>query len=182
MSGDLRHSKEGLREAFDVHLMYEIDMLRATYTCLASESLMLLFSDVLKNSLIESFCIHARNLIEFFDEKSATPGQSDGRLGAKHFTTDFTAWDKGGPSNDLRNRLNKQVSHLTYDRTKSIEEKVGLKESEELMRLLGGEIDRFLGYLREPYKPPAPLETCPNPLDNSRAMPPPRGNGTTSLR
>ena len=117
---DLKHSKEGLMEAFDHQLVYEVDMFYRTYNFLDVPA----WSAGLANAIIESFCVHARNLIEFFDQESATPGQARSNyMGAKHFCDGYIPWTKGGPSNDLRGRLNRQISHLTYDRTSKEEEK-----------------------------------------------------------
>jgi len=63
---NLKHSPEGLIQAFEHHLVYEVNMLRNIYLLL----LLPVFRDSLANALIESFCVHARVLIEFFDEKS----------------------------------------------------------------------------------------------------------------
>jgi hypothetical protein len=43
----------------EYHLDYEIWMLEQTYTRLRDD-------EVIKNAIIESFCVHARNLLEFF--------------------------------------------------------------------------------------------------------------------
>jgi hypothetical protein len=149
MSKNLKHSPEGLKEAFGHHLFYEIDMLRATSACLASPS----FRQIVVNALIESFCIHARNLIEFFDQKSGTPGSAGSDyVGAKHFTTkDYVCWTGGEPSNELRARLNRQVSHLTYQRTVKNAEKIGPNERNELLTLIERELIHFQNHLRAPY-------------------------------
>src|SRR6516162_6299974 len=106
---NLKQSPEGLLEAFAHHLVYEVCMFRLTYLFLRLPA----WSGELANAIIESFCVHARNLIDFFSEESATPGQSDNFMGAKHFCNGYAAWTEGGPSNDLRGRLNRQISHLT---------------------------------------------------------------------
>ena len=48
------------------HLPYEIDMLRSTYLTLYQGGV----DWAIRNALIESFCIHARNLLEFFSKKA----------------------------------------------------------------------------------------------------------------
>jgi hypothetical protein len=120
-------------------------MFRHTYNFLHVRA----WSRELANAIIESFCVHARNLIEFFDQKSATPGQArSDYIGAKHFCNGYIPWTKGGPSNDLRGRLNRQISHLTYDRT----------ERAELVRFIQRELEIFGRCLREPYKEKWPFE------------------------
>jgi hypothetical protein len=54
-------NKDKLKEFFVEHLPYEIDMLRDAYVLLETG----LLGRVLENLLIESFCVHARNLIEY---------------------------------------------------------------------------------------------------------------------
>ncbi len=157
---DLKHSKEGLMEAFDHQLVYEVDMFYRTYNFLDVPA----WSPGLANAIIESFCVHARNLIEFFDQESATPGQARSNyMGAKHFCDGYIPWTKGGPSNDLRGRLNRQISHLTYDRTSKEEEKIGRKERAKLVELIERELEVFGGCLRKPYVEKWPFAKRGNP-------------------
>lgn len=145
---NLKHTQEGLMEAFEHQLAYEVNMFRHTYNFLHVPA----WSPELANAIIKSFCVHARNLIEFFDQESATPGQArSDYIGAKHFCNGYIPWTNGGPSNDLRGRLNRQISHLTYDRTSKEEEKIGAKERAELVELIERELEIFSGCLRKPY-------------------------------
>jgi len=146
-------------EAFEHHLVYEINMLRHTFVFLTIPA----WSPELRNALIEAFCVHARNLVEFFDEKSATPGQSEGYLGAKHFSNGYEPWKEGGPNKVLRNRLNRQISHLTYDRTSEKEGKIGPDEQIELFKLIQREIELFGKCLRDPYKASWPFSEASKP-------------------
>ena len=150
MSENLKHSPEGLIEAFEHHLVYEVNMLRATNVCLSTP--VEAFGRVVVNALIESFCVHARNLIDFFDQSSETPGKAQHNyLGAKHFTTGYVPWAEGIPSNDLISRLNKQISHLTYGRTAKDEEKIGDKQRSKLLEILEVELKQFRDCLKDPY-------------------------------
>jgi len=54
-------------DIFHEHLPYEIDMLRSTYHRLAN--LPNIDTDI-RNALIESFCVHARALLDFFSNRS----------------------------------------------------------------------------------------------------------------
>ena len=147
MAENLKHTPDGLMEAFEHHVVYEVNMLRQTFGFLHVPA----WSPELLNMIIESFCVHARNLIDFFNENSATPGQSKGYVGAKHFCTNYQPWTEGGPSKDLVGRLSRQISHLTYDRTSQNEEKIGPKEQLELVRLIEQELEIFGKCLRKPY-------------------------------
>lgn len=142
-------------EAFEHHVVYEVNMLRHTFNFMGIPA----WSSELRNAIIESFCVHARNLIEFFSQRSKTAGQADGDyVGAKHFCNNYEPWTKGRPSSDLTKRLNRQVAHLTYDRTSRDEDKVGGKEQLELIKLIEQEIEAFGSSLREPYKAKWPFK------------------------
>ena len=52
-----------LIEIYNEHLPYEIDMLRSTYIHLTANPPPV---GVVKDALIESFCVHARSLLDFF--------------------------------------------------------------------------------------------------------------------
>ena len=80
----LNRNFEGLMEMLTHHIVYEIEMMRHTYICLTGPA-HVWFSQVVINAVIESFCIHARNLIDFF---TSTAGPSDETAAARHFTKD----------------------------------------------------------------------------------------------
>ena len=102
------------------HLLYEIKMLNYTARSISSEIVQ--SNNVLKCSLIESFCIHVRTLLKFFFD-------------SKPFITDAVAGDfykhekewikirESITSNHeieelfrINERVNKEIAHLTYDR------------------------------------------------------------------
>lgn len=96
------------------HLIYEIEMLKGT--CLALES-GFFPPGLLQNALIESFAMHARNLVYFLDAER--PYKSD--ILADDFLLEPSTWHsiKGSipPSiQPVLDRTNKEVAHLTYDR------------------------------------------------------------------
>jgi hypothetical protein len=80
-----------LVEIIDEHLPYEIDMLRLTYRELEAtvvrgpnESR---HQNACRFALIESFCVHARSLIDFFADSSTNPNDAI----ASNFTTGFVS-------------------------------------------------------------------------------------------
>src|SRR5262245_616831 len=95
-----------LRDLFERHVLYEILMLVGTRECIHAGE-----SDTIKhNALIESFCIHARLLIEFFE--NATIG------GAGSFTEPrYVAFEDGGPTAPLVKKINAQIAHFSLKRT-----------------------------------------------------------------
>jgi hypothetical protein len=99
---------EILKDIFNKYLPYEIDMLRDTYRMLAEAP-----TDVHKNALIEAFCVHARNLIDFFMCRKS------GDAVVTEFTTGFIRQldDTVDPLKTIRTRMNKQIFHMTKVRT-----------------------------------------------------------------
>ncbi len=49
-------------------------------------------------------------------------------------------------------KINKQIVHLTYDRTEDPGEKIGPEDREELRALIENEILEFEKWLRPPYE------------------------------
>ena len=70
--------------------------------------------------LIESFCIHAHNLIEFFLEETLTPKGRNAVAGARHYVgRSYTAFE----GNNIRaeesyEKLKAQVDHIRYGERK----------------------------------------------------------------
>jgi hypothetical protein len=135
-----------LSDIANEHLPHEIDQLRGTFRQLeemekagAAEP-----SDVttriLKNALIESFCVHARTLIDFFANR---PTNDD--VVAEHFGC-FPALLKPNekPLSCLRTTLNKQIFHLTRNRTIIDAKKFDVStDGVEVLRMIEPEIERF---------------------------------------
>ena len=76
----LNRTLAGLDEVLSKHLQYEIHMLGFTYGALRQP-----VEKSTGYALIESFCIHARNLIDFFREDAPRTGTN---AVARHFTDD----------------------------------------------------------------------------------------------
>jgi hypothetical protein len=162
MAAELKQTKEGLMEAFEHHLAYEIQMLRFTNFLLSVPA----FSKGVANALIEAFCIHARNLIDFFNQQSETPGGSD-YMGARHFCRkEYKSFPNGDLDTKLTGKLSQQIAHLTYNRSAKGEDKIGPDERKELMKAIEGEIELFANHLRSPYKAAWKLDlSTPNKLN-----------------
>lgn len=118
------------------HVRYEWNMLARTRNCLQGKH-----DPVVRNALIESFCIHARNLIEFYRNKK-------GYLNAKDFTggsykAKFVAPTSGEIGTKLYAKLNQHVAHLTRDRTADPDMKVTSNDRETIFEALRKEQERF---------------------------------------
>jgi hypothetical protein len=119
------------------HLVYEIDMLRETHGKLPNDH------TVLNNALIESFCVHARNLIEFFCKR------------AKKYTDDnyrpFANVDKNLKA--IRVRINVQISHIIYaGRTVKDSEKINDEDRAEILNILSEATADFKAHLSLQYR------------------------------
>jgi hypothetical protein len=92
--------------------------------------------------LIESFCVHARNLIEFFQENHRR--YTDGSY--QPFSTAKQELDT------VVLRLNNQISHLKIGRTIVTSDKIDIKERAKILNMLSREIAQFKAHLTGGYK------------------------------
>ena len=148
----LNQTTEGKMLVFTDHVMYEIKMLQMTYGFLEVPW----YSGWVGNALIESFCVHARALIEFF---AKTKSQTDEQVCACHFTDNsYRSFENGKVSGPLWGKLQAQIAHLSYQRTKDNEDKVSPEDRKALLKLLNKEIDHFAAHLKSPFKERWPAE------------------------
>ena len=70
--------------------------------------------------LIELFCIHAHNLIEFFLEETLTPKGRNAVAGARHYVgRSYTAFEGNNiRAEEFYEKLKAQVDHIRYGREK----------------------------------------------------------------
>ena len=91
-----------LLEILQDHLPYEIDMLLGTFRKLELG----VVDDMVRNALIESFCIHARSLIDFLNNQRGVRASS--------FTNrSYVPFRDGKIRASVITKLNTQVAHLT---------------------------------------------------------------------
>jgi hypothetical protein len=143
-------STEERKKIISIHLLYEIDMLRLSHHILHGGIPLPLLSQAVANLAIEGFCLHARNLVDFFADNRPL-GSKDAV--ARHFTAEGYRPFKGNDvkKNGLYAKINKQIVHLTYDRTDDSRLKIGPKDREQLRGLIEDEIVEFSKWLRAPY-------------------------------
>jgi hypothetical protein len=143
------------------HFVYEIKMLQETYRRCWEE-----VSDdaedekkILNNALIESFCVHARNLIEFFQDK---------KFRVTYANSQYLPFSQVSPNtmNAIYGRLCAQITHLvhsgTQNRTIDALQKINAKDRYEILGILRGEIIQFKGKLVPSYAQMA--AAIPEPL------------------
>jgi hypothetical protein len=123
-------------EILEHHYMYELDMLTDIYR-LTRET------QIKQNAYIESFCIHARNLIEFFR-----------KAGRQYVETSYTPFAETKSRIDKLNPiLNHQVAHLNIkNRTIDDAEKISPETRYELLQILGKESVEFRKHLKPEYR------------------------------
>jgi len=138
------HPEESLlQDYWTEHLPYEFSMLELTYDYLKLDH-----GDTINNALIESFSIHARNLIEFFRDKQD--------VHASHFTAapyspKFVGANSGALGDTRYKKLIQQVAHMTKDRTIDDEKKIGGDDRDKIIGALRKEKDRFLSRIDERF-------------------------------
>ena len=142
--------------------------MRHTYVILGDGSLCALFSQPIINALIESFCLHARSLIEFFSGNT-TP--ADNMAAAKHFAkTGYEPCDEESPNKTLKGKLNAQIAHPSYSRTSKDSEKLSAENRATLMTFIETELARFSKEIKETYKPHWPSDMEPRSKNTAQAQ------------
>jgi hypothetical protein len=140
----LNRGPDGVKLILSRHLPYEIFMLRHAFKR-ANESQDGAYDGL---AFIEAFCIHARNLIDFYRDRGP---QSENKAYACHFTKEsYAPFKNGGPDATLYGKLSEQVAHLSYGRTWNDAENISQSERSELLRL--AELPNFLLELKDVYK------------------------------
>jgi hypothetical protein len=132
-------------QAFTADLPYEIDMLRNTYERLLNHSLE---DNVGQNALIESFCVHARNLLEFFNgHREAIPVFEMVDANYKPISL-----------NALYGRLSEQINDLSSGREGA--EKINATDP-QIIGSLEREISRFKNHLKPEFREKFRCQTTP---------------------
>ena len=90
------------KERLECHYKYEQDMLVATFEALEKD-----VCKAVKNALKESFCVHARNIIEFYKKNK------NGLCYAEQSYKPF--YGKELEVKNVNRKVNNEVSHLIHD-------------------------------------------------------------------
>lgn len=131
------------------HVKYEFEMLRDTYAQIGSHN-----DPIIANALIESFCVHARGLFEFFQKTNGARKYADAAY------TPFAGGDETRRG-QLTRKLNNQVSHVMDGRTADPSLKIGDTERAEMFALLSAEYANFTAHLLPAHGAPNPPLTFP---------------------
>ena len=129
------------------HLPYELDMLEAAFLFLHSqETEKVRAIPFCRNAAIESFWLHARNLIEFLTHR---PSGGAGTVSARDFAPGF---DPETIMKEMDQRTNAGVSHLLYERKTQQGEKLNGYDMLRVKEHIEREIKRFEAALSPDYK------------------------------
>jgi hypothetical protein len=112
---------------------YEVGMMRTLYKKLVKGSP----CQLRHNAYIESFHMHARNMIEFFkDDKQCA-------IDPRTFTNKDYQVQGNFISSNLEKRISQQIVHLTHERTDDKKLKLGDQAREQTLAQLEKQIKRF---------------------------------------
>jgi hypothetical protein len=122
-------------ERREYHINYEIWMLEETNIKRHDD-------EPIKNALIESFCVHARNLFEFFGEEA--PKYTQNYQPFSHVTKRKR---KG-----ILSKLNVHVTHVKFQgRVINHAAKINDRDRAEMLNIFSDEIKEFKTHLRPEY-------------------------------
>ena len=153
------HLKE---EFFTHHLPHEIEMFRATYELARAAR-----PAAEHEALLESFLLHARNLIEFFQDRPSC--DFDPRM----FTVASYQLNKDFIADSVLPRINKQVSHLTARKVARDSDKLAPRDWALILRALEEETSRFGKALTSEYAAKWPFNQQRAPAVAAKAAPAP---------
>ena len=142
-----------MRHVFEEHVFYEIGRLVDTYQLLLKpdeywyEKFTPQIGEAIKDALIVGFCTHARNLLEFFYRKSGKDPAS-----VDYADPPYEHLDQNRNDVDtLKNKLNNQINHLSYGRTKETSEKIGPNDRKRIIKLIHSDAVRLKDRLKPGY-------------------------------
>jgi|SRR5580700_7177197 hypothetical protein len=115
------------------HIPYEVNMLRALFEKLTSPSP----DKLTRNAFIESFHMHARNLIEFFKDDDQCV------VDPRRFTASDYQIEGDFISRNLETKISQQIVHLTAQRVDNDGLKLDNKERNETIAAIDKQIARF---------------------------------------
>ena len=127
-------------------ISYELVMLSYTFMRLLTSRPSTAEEQLDRNAYLESFGVHARNLVAFLSEKS--PGDD---RNASDYVPDFEAPDQARLQQVL-SRLEKQILHATALRATDPQEKFTADDARELYAWIVPAILRFQGQLGPSYR------------------------------
>lgn len=143
--------KDSELEPLAADVRYEFDMLQLCASTLDGIHGTGIETGFLRNVLVESLELHARNLLHFFSTKVRDAREDD--VVAKHYSPDWDPKRDGGEEleylrSSLLPALHKRLAHITAYRVRVPKEN-DAESVEQIRRALVRLIDRFLASLPE---------------------------------
>jgi hypothetical protein len=141
----------GIIETQLKHVGYELDMLVYTFDklLLVEPLVTRSFQAGQVNALIEAFCIHARNLDEFFQ----CSGQGNTLKAATFADSRYKPRPNDKERKNLLSKISRQISRLTEQRTSVADEKISSADRAMLYSILIAEADNFTRHLQPHLRP-----------------------------
>jgi hypothetical protein len=127
------------QEFMEEHLPYEIGMLQGTYAQINVKI-------IETNALIESFAIHARAFLEFFEVKRSKGHRASDFTNAKYICKYVNKLN-----DSTIKKLDQQIAHMTAKRTKESAAKFNGKERADLLTAIGKEVAEFKKQLKPEF-------------------------------
>ena len=128
------------------HLSYEMVMLNYTFMRVLTLRPSTPEGQLDCNAFLESFALHARNLVDFFSERSRENCRN-----ASDYVTDFEAPDQTRVKQALA-RLDRQTLHMTSLQATDPQEKFNTGDARELYAWIVPAILKFQGQLDPLYR------------------------------
>ena len=128
------------------HVSYDVVMLNYTFMRLLTLRPSSSEEQLDRNAFLESFGVHARNLVDFLSEKSREDGRN-----ASDYVPDFEAPDQARVKQAIF-RLEKQILHVTSLRATDPQQKFNAGDARELYAWIVPAILKFQGQLGPPYR------------------------------
>jgi hypothetical protein len=97
-----------------------------------------------RNALVESLCVHARNLIEFLESTGSG-------VKARAATYDYKAFANGRIARALVSKINDQIAHLGFGRTCDPNDLIRRPGRLELLRAIAAELIERQKHVRPQY-------------------------------
>jgi hypothetical protein len=123
------------------HLSYEISMLTMTNELLNKN----IDSEIVRNALFESFCIHARQILDFLNNKQGTKVNSiaDEEFLATKSTEAFAKYDR---------KINTQIAHLTLIRNYQANDRLNNSDRMEILSSILADIQSLSNHIKNSFQ------------------------------
>jgi hypothetical protein len=145
MSKRFKHRNRNFQTMFRRHVYYEIEQFAVSYWRLKAG----IRDQELINLYHESFCIHAKTLLEFFNRKA-----EDHMAAAVDFTDASYVpleRERGNELKQILGRVNIEISHLSWARPDNQSDQIGQDYRDKIWVFVTKERQRWVASLRPEF-------------------------------